>query len=228
MINSIDQNKDKLILNNLGHEIVYRYIVNGNFKLLKINLTSNVFGIGNPDVCELHKEKDDKHAVKIADAFWGKGQPRSDAYINIELVKRSKPLINRFNVIMMGMGGNCYYDSTGMTLGMNKITIKQPGEVTTNDYICLHACDTETEAASYKSYLETRLIRFLIMTGLAGQRLDIEETWRFVPDPEKFDHIFTDTELYAKYGITIDEQKLIESIIKDRTDKTSTSKTKTK
>lgn len=220
LVNSIDQCKDRLILNNLGYNIVHEHIMNSNFKPLKIQLCSNVFGIGNPEVSQLHRERDEKHNIKIADAFWGKGSPRSDAYININIIKKNSHLLDKFNVVMMGMGGNCYYDSTGMTLGMNKITVKNPGEATTNDYMCLHECDSEIEALSYKSYLETKLIRFLVMTGLVGQRLDMEETWRFIPDPEKFDHIFTDAELYNKYDITVDEQKLIESTIKDRTDKT--------
>lgn len=43
-----------------------------------------------------------------------------------------------------------------------------------------------------------------------------KETWRFVPDPGAFDHIFTDEELYKKYNLTDDEIKLIESVIKER------------
>lgn len=43
-----------------------------------------------------------------------------------------------------------------------------------------------------------------------------KETWRFVPDPGKFDHIFTDQELYKKYNLTDDEINIIESVIKER------------
>ena len=40
--------------------------------------------------------------------------------------------------------------------------------------------------------------------------------WRFVLAPEKFDHIFTDEELYTKYKLTPAEINIIESVIKER------------
>lgn len=40
--------------------------------------------------------------------------------------------------------------------------------------------------------------------------------WHFVPDPESFDHIFTDAELYKKYNLTLEEINIIESVIKER------------
>ena len=43
-----------------------------------------------------------------------------------------------------------------------------------------------------------------------------DETWRFVPKPEAFDHIFTDQELYKKYNLTDEEINIIESVIKER------------
>jgi len=41
-------------------------------------------------------------------------------------------------------------------------------------------------------------------------------TWRFVPQPEAFDHMFTDKELYEKYNLTEEEINIIESVIKER------------
>ena len=46
--------------------------------------------------------------------------------------------------------------------------------------------------------------------------VDNNESWSFVPDPGAFDHIFTDDELYKTYGLTPDEIKVIESVIKER------------
>ena len=69
---------------------------------------------------------------------------------------------------------------------------------------------------SVDSYLATRFVRFLLYLGKCGNTLGNPETWRFVPDPGAFDHIFTDEELYKKYNLTDDEIKLIESVIKER------------
>ena len=37
-----------------------------------------------------------------------------------------------------------------------------------------------------------------------------------VPQPEAFDHIFTDQEIYEKYNLTEKEINIIESVIKER------------
>ena len=57
---------------------------------------------------------------------------------------------------------------------------------------------------------------FLVLVGLTTQSILTPETWRYVPDPGSFDHIFTDEELYEKYGLTSEEIDIIESVIKER------------
>lgn len=77
--------------------------------------------------------------------------------------------------------------------------------------------NNEKECNSAHSYFKTRFIRFLIFCGRCGNSVMTKEAWRFVPDPGAFDHIFTDAELYKKYGLTPDEINIIESVIKERT-----------
>ena len=66
------------------------------------------------------------------------------------------------------------------------------------------------------SFIYSRFVRFLVLVGLTTQSILTPETWRYVPEPEAFDHIFTDTELYEKYDLTSEEIAIIESIIKER------------
>lgn len=81
---------------------------------------------------------------------------------------------------------------------------------------CIRVCKSVDEANSFISYLNSRLVRFLVMLNAFTVAAVNPETWRFVPDPGSFDHIFTDEELYKKYSLTDDEIKLIESVIKER------------
>lgn len=81
---------------------------------------------------------------------------------------------------------------------------------------CLGTFKTLNEAQSFISYFKTRLVRFLLAMGAHTVQFMNKETWRFVPDPGKFDHIFTDQELYKKYNLTDDEINIIESVIKER------------
>lgn len=80
----------------------------------------------------------------------------------------------------------------------------------------LESFDTAEEAKSYISYLETRFIRFMFLLAKTSLHMQSEFSWRFVPDPGNFDHIFTDKELYDKYNLTPEEISIIESVIKER------------
>ena len=59
-------------------------------------------------------------------------------------------------------------------------------------------------------------MRFILYVSCCGNSVTAVETWRFVPAPEAFDHIFTDQELYEKYQLTDEEISIIESVIKER------------
>lgn len=115
------------------------------------------------------------------------------------------------------------FDKDEKVLGMFKIAIIKPNQVPKGSFPVLRYFDTEDECRSFVSYMNTKLISFMYYLGCCGTTLT-KEFFRFIPDPEKFDHIYTDEELYNKYEITADEQKLIESIIKDRPDTNNTLK----
>ena len=80
----------------------------------------------------------------------------------------------------------------------------------------IYASDDMNNINSAISYFYSKLIRFLLYSGRCGNLSTIDEGWRFVPDPGAFDHIFTDQELYQKYGLTQEEVTIIESVIKER------------
>lgn len=84
------------------------------------------------------------------------------------------------------------------------------------NYKVIYNFNTDYECESFISYVNTRFVRFCIYMGICGQSITNEETWRFVPDPANFDHIFTDQELYEKYNLTQEEISIIESVIKER------------
>lgn len=80
-------------------------------------------------------------------------------------------------------------------------------------------CDsfhTEFEARSYISYLNTKFIRFLFYIACCSCRVNNDYSWRYVPDPGVFNHMYSDTELYDKYKLSGDEILLIASVIKER------------
>lgn len=131
-------------------------------------------------------------------------------------IVKNKDLVGKWMLISNGMNGNCYYTEDGQNLGMNKTYIIKPNEVACEPYVVIGVADTEDAIKSLDSYIWCKTTRFLALTGIVGQGTADTEMWRFVPDPGAFDHIFTDAELYQKYGLTQDEINIIESVIKER------------
>lgn len=79
---------------------------------------------------------------------------------------------------------------------------------------CLMGFGSRVECESIASYYSCRLIWYLAYGMKLGNICT--EAFKWVPDPGKFDHIFTDKELYDKYNLTPEEIAIIESVIKER------------
>ena len=120
--------------------------------------------------------------------------------------------------IMIGgavmFGDGTTVDSTKV-IGSPKIHAIGPNQVPKGSFPVLRYFDTQAEALSFISYFETKLMSFLFYLGVCGATIT-KEFFRFIPDPGKFDHIFTDAELYKKYNLTDEEIEIIESVIKER------------
>jgi hypothetical protein len=95
----------------------------------------------------------------------------------------------------------------------NKQSAKVP-----NDSRLIFSSDNKHECESFVSWVYTRFVRYMLSLSLCGLTgiATGNEWWRFVPDPGKFDHIFTDKELYNNYHLTEEEITIIESVIKER------------
>ena len=144
----------------------------------------------------------------------------------INKVVNDKKLLNRnhkgknyVNVsLMLSSGGGktsfSNYTSDGKLLVLNPMSIDS--YIGEGNYKNLFSSDSIDECKSYISYTNTKLIRFILYVSCCGNSVTAKETWRFVPDPGAFDHIFTDAELYQKYNLTEEEINIIESVIKER------------
>ncbi len=87
-----------------------------------------------------------------------------------------------------------------------------PGSISTETYLCIGPLASEAEAESVLSYLSCRLTRLLVLLRKPSQDTT-RKVYRFVPT-QAWDRIWTDEELYAKYGISDDEIEFIESIVR--------------
>lgn len=108
--------------------------------------------------------------------------------------------------------------SAGGFLGIGKAYIRST-KPDKNQVGCYFASDSIDECKSYLSYLNSKLVRFLLSCNyskLTGVICDY--CFRFVPAPPsgKFDHIYTDDELYKDFNLPQKYIDVIEAVIKER------------
>lgn len=99
-----------------------------------------------------------------------------------------------------------YYD------GNTKIA--KPGECCTESFIVVGAFDTEEEVLSYKSYIFTKTVRFLLLQTVVSQDVT-KKNFCFIPDLKTYFGRYTDEMLINKWKITDEEWEYIQSRIAD-------------
>ena len=92
--------------------------------------------------------------------------------------------------------------------------IAKPGECCTESFIVAGAFSTEEEVLSFKSYLFTKIVRFLLLQTVVSQHVT-KDKFHFIPDFGKYEGEYTDKMLIKRWGISADEWNFIDSKIRD-------------
>ncbi|SFR83994.1 Eco57I restriction-modification methylase domain-containing protein [Maribacter stanieri] len=92
--------------------------------------------------------------------------------------------------------------------------IAKPGECCTETYLVAFSSDSEEEIKSFKSYLFTKVARFLLLQRVVSQDVT-RKCFAFIPDLEKYEGTYTDKQLCKLWDITNEEWKHIESRVRD-------------
>lgn len=125
-----------------------------------------------------------------------------------------RELIDKWKVITSYVGydhaGNPGKD--GKRRVFSKIDILPPGTICTETYLVVGSFDTEQEAKKLVAYMKTLFFRFLVAQCMYSHHIT-KEAYRLVPIQD-FSQSWTDEKLYAKYGITDEEIKFIESMVR--------------
>ena len=90
--------------------------------------------------------------------------------------------------------------------------IATPGECCTESFIVAGAFDTEKEVISYKSYLFTKVVRFLLLQAVVSQDVT-RQNFMFVPDIGDYHITYSDEYLRQRWNITDEEWDYIDSRI---------------
>lgn len=98
-----------------------------------------------------------------------------------------------------------YYDGN--------VRIAKPGECCTESWIVGGAFKTQKEVLSFKTYIYTKIVRFLLLQAVISQHVT-RKNFCFIPNLGKYEGIYTDEILCKRWGITKEEWNFIDSKIK--------------
>lgn len=136
---------------------------------------------------------------------------------------------------VQGSGDPFGSDGT-QVLGSNLIMVVGPNQVPKGSFQVLRYFDTEKEANSFKSYINSKTMSFLQFFGICGTQMT-PEFFRFIPEQTDWSRVYVDSahigaqldtngnytyngidycSLYAKYNLTKSDISLIESVIRER------------
>ena len=91
--------------------------------------------------------------------------------------------------------------------------IAKPGECCTESWLVACAFDTKAEVTSFRSYLFTKIVRFLLLQTVVSQHVT-KDKFVFVPDLGGYKGEYTDALLRKRWAISDEEWKFIDSKIK--------------
>ena len=127
------------------------------------------------------------------------------SWISREKVKVNEGWIDRWKVLMTRVQGT---SAAVETKFLSKPILAGPGTACTETYLVAGHFDTPTEAKNYARYLCTRFVRFLVSLRKSTQDA-AKGVYSFVPDLP-LDSVWTDAELYRRYGLSEEEIAFIE------------------
>jgi len=137
------------------------------------------------------------------------------SYVHREDILKNQEYIDKYKVTIgkiVPNNGEVGADPKKGYKAITKSRILKPNEINTESYLLLSTFDTEEEAINCAKYFQLKFPRFLLRLSFSSMNI-AKDNFQFVP-VQDFHESWTDEKLYAKYGISDDEQKYIESLIR--------------
>ncbi len=150
----------------------------------------------------------DKERKGDVPLYYIRKMKRGVGYINRENVTKSAHLIDTWKVLVpqaFNGGDGVPHQIVGKPL------IAPLPSVCTQSFLFFHVSSADA-AKSIQSYYTTRLFRFLVSVRKITQHAT-HSTYKWVPI-QQWNQIWTDEDLYQKYGITEEEIAFIEKVVR--------------
>lgn len=192
---------DYFVRNNLAISIIRKVLSNNKKFMDSVVFSRNYFGISTTVTGEKEKTL---NSIKVISS-------KGTIYLN--KITDKDNLIDKYKVIVTyAMSGGNKPSLDGTYQVISSLKVLNPKEACTETYLILETFNTEKEASNLVSYMSGKLARFLLLQALTSIHIT-KDKFCFVP-VQDFSKPWTDTELYAKYGLSDEEIAFIESMIK--------------
>lgn len=124
-------------------------------------------------------------------------------------VERNAEWVDRWKVLMSRVQGT---SAAVETMFLPRPIVSGPGEACTETYLVAGVFGSRRKAERYAAYLRTQFVRFLVSLRKVTQD-SYRRVYGFVPDVP-LDRMWTDQDLYARYGLSADEIAFIEETVR--------------
>lgn len=147
-----------------------------------------------------------EHAIKLY-------ANQRTTWVERETIGVNADWVDKWKVLMTAVQGT---SAAVETRFLSKPIIAEPGTACTETYLVAGCFDSQDQALNYASYLRSRFARFLVSLRKVTQHAT-RDVYAFVPDLPLHQE-WTDSKLYARYGLSQEEIAFIESQIAERSD----------
>ena len=196
---------DVFVRYNKALPIIQKITSKGFASLMDIVMARNAF-----DLDSSVRGKTDRASLDDVVVYSSRGKgylPYSDIQSGRDMVNKHKVFMGK---VLSGHIGET--DEHGQVKVIATVQKASPKDVCTDSYLVIGGYDNENEAINLEAYIKTKMLRFLLLQSLTSMNIS-RGNFRFVP-LQDFTRPWTDADLYAKYGLTDEEIRFIESMIK--------------
>lgn len=136
---------------------------------------------------------------------------QTQSYMERSAIMSNVGWVDKWKVLLVKAHGTSGRDDVTI---LGEPVVAGPGTACTETYLVIGVVDSEAEAKNLASYMRTRFVRFLVSLRKITQNIT-RDSYLFVPRLS-MDQVWTDGDLYERYGIDSEQVSFIESLIAER------------
>jgi site-specific DNA-methyltransferase (adenine-specific) len=133
------------------------------------------------------------------------------SYLGRSAITSNDGWVDKWKVLLVKAHGTSGRDDVTI---LGEPVLAGPGSACTETYLVIGVFDSEALARNLAAYMRTRFVRFLVSLRKITQNIT-RDSYSFVP-LLPMNRIWTDEDLYKRYGITSSQTAFIKSLISDR------------